>query len=273
MRKLRNKRFHFNMIEIVLAIAILAFGFASILGLFPVAIKTVKATQTESVVSDAVEDLSVYFRTMARVPLMDIATNVQLEDEYWYALLFYKRGAVPSGDFTATSLAPSIDIDTKYGDYYNGTKQLVFYDETSLDARRTYLLGSPTDGQDFLNDLKTAIKGFAPTEVVREELAGLAGYNLLPNLNLFQPDLQTTNYYLLRGDERFDKIDLSAQIILWKSKMQQVYLKGGAAYDSTGLDYRHGVVLNIEISWPLHVPYGEREKRYYQFTIANPKKR
>lgn len=267
MRKLKNKRYHFSMVEIVLAIAILAFGFASVLGLFPVAIKTVKATQTESVVSDAVEDLNAYFRTTARVPLMDTAANQQLDKEHWYALLFYER----SGDFDPVSQA---DIASKYPDYYSttGSEYLGFYEESNLVTLRNNLSSDPQRGQNFLNGLKTTIASFAPSDNVREKLSGEANFNLLLNLDLFQPDPQKTDYYLIRGDEKFNKIDVSAQIILWKSKMQQVYSKGDS-YVSTGKDYKYGVVLNMEVSWPIYVPYSEREKRYYQFTIANPKKR
>ncbi|MDD5663193.1 MAG: hypothetical protein PHT71_02910 [Victivallaceae bacterium] len=271
MRKLRNKRSHFNMVEIVLAIAILAFGFASILGLFPVAIKMVRSSQTESVVSDAAEDLNAYFRTMARVPLIDLSSTekpkAQLDGEFWYALLFYKHGVEPSGDYVSS--AQEGKIQGQYTSYYNK----VMYEESDLETLRDELSSAAekTKGEKFLTSLKDKIASYS-SDNVREKLASESGFNLLPNLDLFQPDPQKTNYYLVRGDEKFNKIDLSAQIILWKSKMQKIYAKN-ESYDSNGLNYRYATVLNMEVSWPLSQPYPEREKRYYQFIIANPKKR
>jgi len=274
MLNLKSKICFFNMIEIVLAIAILAFGFASILGLFPVAIKMVRSSQTESVVSDAAEDLNAYFRTMARVPLIDLSTEkpkAQLDGEFWYALLFYENS-----DFAGTSQS---DISSQYSNYYiGGSKHLDFYEESDLEALRQTLRDDPpsgekqTKGEKFLTSLKDKIASYSSSDNVREKLASESGFNLLPNLDLFQPDPQKTDYYLIRGDEKFNKIDLSAQIILWKSKMQKIYAKN-ESYDSNGLNYRYATVLNMEVSWPLSQPYPERKKRYYQFTIANPKKR
>ncbi len=263
------------MVEILLAIGVLAIGFSAALGLFPVAAKMVKSTQTESVVSDAAEDLNAYFRTMARVPLIDLNSTekpkAQLDGEFWYALLFYENS-----DFAGTSQS---DISSQYSNYYiGGSKHLDFYEESDLEALRQTLRDDPpsgekqTKGEKFLTSLKDKIASYSSSDNVREKLASESGFNLLPNLDLFQPDPQKTNYYLVRGDEKFNKIDLSAQIILWKSKMQKIYAKN-ESYDSNGLNYRYATVLNMEVSWPLSQPYPEREKRYYQFIIANPKKR
>ena len=260
------------MVEILLAIGVLAIGFSAALGLFPVAAKMVKSTQTESVVSDAAEDLNAYFRTMARVPLIDINSTekpkAQLDGEFWYALLFYT-----ASDFDSAS---QTDISNQYPDYYVGaTKHLDFYEKSDLETLRDELSSTAqkTKGSKFLTDLKDKIASYSSSDNVRDKLASESGFNLLRNLDLFQPDPQKTDYYLIRGDEKFNKIDLSAQIILWKSKMQKIYKKESDAYDPNGLDYKYATVLNMEVSWPLTSPYPEREKRYYQFIIANPKKR
>jgi hypothetical protein len=55
----------FNMIEVALAMAIIAFGMTSILGLFPVGLNASRAAIAENSGSDAVEQLGAYIKSTA----------------------------------------------------------------------------------------------------------------------------------------------------------------------------------------------------------------
>lgn len=244
----KNKSF-FSMIEILLAIGILAIGFSAVLGLFPVSIKMVRGSQTETLVADAVGDLQTYYYSWANIPLVDSSGN-QIDGEYWYARLFY---------FLYTT-APNIPVPSPIYKF--------FVDGDIDDARDQAISGSTNlHGPTFLENLKK--------EVVK------VGYNidkltvpkfgLIKNLNLFNPELtgniQTNDrqtFYLINGENEFRGISSTAQLLVWISKMN----KFGTLDE---IDYKYGVVLNIEASWPINVPYDEREKRFYEFIIANPK--
>lgn len=59
------KVFYFNMIEVALAMAIIAFGMTSILGLFPVGLNASRASQAENYSADIVEQLYGYIKNYA----------------------------------------------------------------------------------------------------------------------------------------------------------------------------------------------------------------
>ncbi len=256
---------YFNMIEILLAIGILTVGFSSVLGLFPVAVKIVRNSQTEGVVSDAVGDLQSYFYSMAHAPLNDPTPSSgeveQMDGEYWYGLMFYDNVS----DFTDPL------ITTKY----NLANYSVFLKDgtgiNSINELRTKLIdGEPNDstdkwnGQEFLVELRNKVDSLGEN-AVRDGLVADASFGLKRGLNLFQPNPRKTYFYLIKGDEDYRNIELTAQILVWKSYMNELNTVTQWGH------YKHGVVLNVEVSWPISSPYFEREKRYYQFSIANPK--
>lgn len=250
MRSRRKNKFFFNMVEILLAIGVLAIGFSAILGLFPVAIKMVRSSQTETLVADAVGDLQSYYYSMANIPLVDGSGN-HTNGEYWYALLFY-----PESSPRRTGL-PSYSIK--------------FHEAADLDGtvRPAAATAGPTMlyGPGFLDKLKAAIEdGVDLTSSTDSDALELG---LIPNLNLFRPPLtgHYQTFYLVNGEDNFKRITSTAQLLIWTSKMA----KFNSIVD-TANGYEDGVILNIEASWPINVPYAEREKRFYQFIIANPKK-
>lgn len=242
------------MIEILLAIGILAIGFSAVLGLFPVSIKMVRTSQTETLVADAVGDLQSYYYSMANIPLVDTTTGNQIDGEYWYALLFYPMSASPPA---ITGSPPSYSFE--------------FFQDTDIDDARTQARSGSTNlyGLGFLEDLKTEV---SQDTYNIDNLTTDDEFKLIKNLNLFNPKLTgnpATNdkqtYYLIKGENEFRSITSTAQFLIWISKMNKF-----GSLDK--IDYKYGVILNIEASWPINVPYDEREKRFYEFIIANPKK-
>lgn len=241
------------MVEVMLAIGILAIGFSAVLGLFPVSIKMVRTSQTETLVADAVGDLQSYYYSWANIPLVDSSGN-QIDGEYWYARLFYFLYTITPTTFP--------EPDPKYK----------FFIDSDIEAVRDQARSGSTNlhGPTFLKELKEKVEEVENSDPddgeVISALADDENFGLIKNLNLFRPkitdDKQT--FYLINGENEFRGITSTAQLLLWISKMEKF-----GSLDK--IDYKYGVVLNIEASWPINVPYDEREKRYYQFIVANPK--
>lgn len=256
------------MVEILLAIGVLAIGFSAVLGIFPVAIKMVRNSQTESLVADAVGDLQSYYYSMANIPLIDTSSTLtpkpQLNGEYWYALLFYPMSADTS--LLPISGAPSYPVKFFVND--KGATSIL-----EIDTARTEAKSGSTSlhGPTFLEALKEEI---GKSDYTIDKLTSNADFGLIKSLNLFRPALSGSladyqTFYLIGGEDDFHRITSTAQLLVWLSPFNKFYKTNDALVN---IDYKYGVVLNIEASWPINVPYDDREKRFYQFIIANPKK-
>ena len=72
--------------------------------------------------------------------------------------------------------------------------------------------------------------------------------------------------------------DFAAGIRFWKSPIDGLFLNGQTvnfsnitAFGGTATDkYKYGLVLHVEVSWPVQKPYANREKRYYSYELFNP---
>ena len=214
MHKSRNRRFHFNMFEIVLAIAILAFGFASVLGLFPVGIKAVRNSQAEGLVSNAVNNIYVYYKSYAHARN---SSGVCFHEYLFEGSTFLEVGGVQSFR----------DIAKSDGDNF-------------LAALNDPDLGPITEG----------VLGFRQ------------------GMNLFQHYSGKSIFFLTLGSPDSKKTEFTAQIIVWKKQVDKIVANGSSA--EPPLTYKQAVELNMEVTWPINIPYSDREKRHYQLVITNP---
>lgn len=213
MRKSKIKPLYFNMIEIVLAIAILAFGFASVLGLFPVAIKAVRNSQAEGLASNAVNNIFVYYKSYA--------SALNSSGKYFHKELFEGSTFLEVGGVQSFR-----DIAKSDGD-------------TFLAALNDPTLGPITEG----------VLGFRQ------------------GMNLFQHYSGKSVFFLTLGSPDSKKTEFAAEIIVWKSQIDKIIAGGPSTEKFT---YAQAVELNMEVSWPIYIPYSEREKRHYQFVVTNP---
>lgn len=198
------------MIEIMLAIAILAFGFTSVLGLFPVAIKAVRSSQAEGLANDAANNIYVYYKGYASA-IDSLGPPV---------VYFYKK----------------IFVDSP-----------IFPEDAS---------GLRTMGSDFFENL-------------RDSSNPIDDLGFQPGMNLFQPHAAEPCFFLVLGSADFKEVGFTAQIIVWRNKVDRLAIPTNpnpGKFD----DYNKAVELNMEVSWPINIPYSEREKRHYQFVIINP---
>ena len=66
----------FNMIEVVLAMAIIAFGMTSILGLFPVGLNALKASMADNSCSDAIDQMGGYLKNQAEYSVTTFSSMI-----------------------------------------------------------------------------------------------------------------------------------------------------------------------------------------------------
>jgi hypothetical protein len=230
----KNKIQFFNMIEVALAMAVIALGMTSILGLFPVGLNASRNAIAENYCADAVDQMISYFKGGGEL------------SEGFYKKMFSDSGSLPDVS-TMNSLRTSIDFSQL---------SLSFVDE--------YAKGDIWGGG---SQFKRSANGWTIFE--QDPLPG--GYNVPyvyfivqgTNAQSDDPNVSRkidfsamvlvwksyTSTYLATGDYT----DASN----WQT---------WPASNS----YHHFAALNIEISWPLEAPYSERTKRYYYIVVSKP---
>ncbi|MDD5697121.1 MAG: hypothetical protein PHH77_00760 [Victivallaceae bacterium] len=214
----------FNMIEILLALTVIAIGMTSILGLFPVGLNASRDAVAENCSADIADQLITYFRVINE---SDNGTN-------------YNTNFVGSGY-----------SDSKY---------------------------SGTDIETLSNNFLTAYKagntvvGSTPTITNFPRVAdGWAIFSSIHNGMFFV--IQGPNCTANQGKR---SIDYSAMVLIWKSTVQTKVRRFDDTTWSEWPDsaasaaYTYSAALNIELSWPLELPYSERKKHYYQIIIVKP---
>ncbi|MCF6175047.1 MAG: hypothetical protein L3J71_04730 [Victivallaceae bacterium] len=230
---IKRKKQYFNMIEIALAIAIIAFGMSSILVLFPVGLNASRDSMADNYSADAVEQFVSYIQAYANKGATE------------YDNLFITSTALY---FITDTQPPATDINLdSFGD--------------------NVLPPSPlTSG--FLKELRddsvtSRIAGWDLYQAYDADNGGTSGskkqiYFLVHRSN--SPDITPAKY------------DFMATMAIWKSPVTvRIYTKTVGALEITESTlYDDFAALNIEISWPLNKPYKDRQKRYYQFTIKKP---
>lgn len=203
---------HFNLIEIVLTVAVIAFGVVVVLGMLPKGLQAAKNAGIESFATDVIDQMCNY--------------------------LTYHTGGnnLPSGYDTSLNIADYDDLD------------------------HVALLNGSSDGFQQVN-----IYGLAPHSSVN----GL--------------------YAIVRGESRTvnsvteNSIDFSGMLYVWQSPAYHSRLEANHSGSDSGIMHDCGkehcsfsrdriqsvrtVQINMELSYPLSLPYSERAKRYYSFEV------
>jgi len=233
----RKIRF-FNMIEILLALGVIAIGMTSILGLFPVGLNASRQAVAENSSANVAEQMSTYLQVINEsvkrnalgviIPPTNYDNNIKT------------TGTTPY----LTSKYASLDIDTK------STAFLTAYKAGNI------ILGSAATDTNFPR---------------------------VANKWAIFKSTQNGMFFIVQGpncteDSGSRPVDYAAMALVWKSTVQIKHLKAHGVASNPGdwLDfplapsYTKFGQLNIELSWPLELPYAERKYRYYQVVINNP---
>lgn len=204
-------RYCFNMIEVALAMAIIAFGMTSILGLYPVGINASRNAIAENSSIDAVEQFAGYIKSRAE--------------------------SSPSG-----------------------------FDSLFSNAAGSLL---PITGLPGVANIDTATATFLDNFRLDRTTNQIAGFSL------YRCPSSGCIYFVVQGPEGSANCDFTGMLKVWRSPVGMSFrIDSTAVTDPVRVNkdenYGWGGGLNIEISWPLQIPYAAREKRYYYVDVIRP---
>ena len=206
---------HFNLIEIVLTVAVIAFGVVVILGMLPKGLRAARNAGVESFASDVIDQMCNYlsYSHSAREELEEITTFPDLSE---YDNIKYVQ--LLSGD--------SDDDDFKQVNVYG-------------------LAAS------------TAKKGLYA--IVRGETVNNGGDNeaVIDFAGLLYVWRSPAKYKAVKATHKGDDAN---------KKMHDCG-KEGCTFERDTVDSSRTVQVNMELSYPLSLPYEERTKRYYSFEV------
>lgn len=209
---MKIKIHHFNLIEIVLTVAVIAFGVVVILGMLPKGLRAARNAGMESFTTDVIDQMCNY--------------------------LTYSNSA-----------KEEVQV-------FNNSLDLKDYD----DLKYTALLSGDSNGFKKVN-----IYGLAPHSSVK----GL--------------------YAIVRGEtvdtgDNEAVIDFSGMLYVWRSATAYPTIKANhkgdekeimhdcgkenCTFSREKVDGEKTIQVNMELSYPLSLPYEERTKRYYSFEVS-----
>ena len=258
----------FNMIEVLLALTVIAIGMTSVLGLFPVGLNASRNAIAQNCSADVADQLITYLRV----------TNEINQDQY--ANAFYRDdSSIPNYPFT-----DSTGIEITNGSFTNNPENSkeVNVDDNSIIFLNAYKNERIEDSGTYINKLVTG----KTVDFVR----------VAPSWSIFKQDKldgKPRVFFIIQGhnsnqndvlgstDKISRTVDYSAMALVWKSTVQiwRDHPDGTSGWsqwpDLSGATtdeerYQYSGKLNIELSWPLELPYKERKKRYYQIIINKP---
>lgn len=234
------------MIEILLALTIIAIGMTSILGLFPVGLNASRNAIAQNMSSDVADQMITYMQVMGE----------SSQTAYGY---------------TFTDSGTDLPLSTELAVSTSG-------EDTTINLNETPSVNVETLSDNFLTAYKTDKVGFGNSTVV----GTYAFQRVAPDWSVFTidhssaPNLRRRVYFVVQGpnctkDAGNRNIDFSAMVLVWKSQVQIRKVEpDGTTWNTWTPAYSISGKINIELSWPLEQPYKDRKKRYYQVVITKP---
>lgn len=207
--KRQIRKYPFNMVEIALAMAIIAIGLSGILVLFPVGINASKSAIADNNLADIAEYIMGYLQAGCNSDWIKLAKN-------------------PPGEGDSPSYPFADDLPTSASSVGDGGFSL---DATGKDSK----FPTPIPGDD------------------------------ADSANLFTDNHGTFLYRQMTNDV----VDFAAVVKVWKEDVEfyMPFFSKTAPIKTSIPEYARN--LCIEISWPIELPYADREKRIFRLEIFN----
>lgn len=245
-KRLKIKKIHcFNMIEVLLALTVIAIGMTSIMGLFPVGLKASRQAVAENSSATVADQMVTYIRVI--------------------------------------------------NESDNGTK----YNANFIDTADTaYQSTKYSDGDEIASQSKAFLADYKSNDVNKDTGTNYRriaeGWSIFKTQTTSPTNLQPQMFFVIQGPNSTEdggnrNIDYSAMVLIWKDIVQIKRLEsGGSTWSNWPKDddiysdyptntviipakaYEYSGKINIELSWPLVLPYSQRKKRYYQVVINKP---
>lgn len=222
---MKKRIFHFNLIEIVLTVAVISFGVVVILGMLPKGLRATRNAGIESYASDIIDQMSAFIinDSTARSNIDSFATFNPVDfDNLNYVALLSGSASTPDagGNFPRVN-----DYGMSRHSSINGLYAIVRGENISI--------GGDTES--------------------RVDFSGLL--------------------YVWRTDIRRRTLSANHVAALDENKLHDCGNGSGTnkctfecSIDNAPLSA--GFTVNMELSYPLSVPYAERTKRYYSFEVT-----
>lgn len=222
---MKKRIFHFNLIEIVLTVAVISFGVVVILGMLPKGLRATRNAGIESYASDIIDQMSTFIinDSTARSNINTFNASfapADYDDLNYTALLSGSVNAGSSGTF------PQVNIYgmSRHSDI-NGLYAIVRGENITV--------GSETEA--------------------RVDFSGLL--------------------YVWRSDSRYRTLSANHAAALDANKLHDCGNGSGTSKctfecSTNNVPSGKGFTVNMELSYPLSVPYAERTKRYYSFEVT-----
>ena len=248
----------FNLIEILLTVAVIAFGVAVILGMLPRGLALTRSAGMESYASEIIDQMAGY---MFEIGTGNLSEYTEANEANY---IDYMKG---SGDDTPTDLDKSI---------MKGYLQLIG-SSADTGAVATSESSDKVGEQDSCKFYRTGTAGVFKVD------AG-SGNTKKGIYVIIMGD-----YNNRTGSDKESRIDFSGMLRCWKRPLKVRALRqktrpptvdgtgaeAGWAENSTKRDefeaaeitLKDGAVLCMELSYPLTLPYNQRTKRYYTFEV------
>ena len=213
-----KKQHPFNMVEILLALGVIAIGICSVMVLFPVGANASRDSIMEEYAATSAEQMLNMINF--RLHMYDAGTHSTTK--YWNDYI----GTTPEGNGSLTSGSTGRPSDTDIA-------ALDLNDATDWSSGTNALLGG------------TALKG----RIFSQSGSSNTYFQIVVHKDGDKADLSDV-------DEA--KIDFRALAVLWVDKVD---------FNGTNLPYTYAARLNLEVSWPVEIPYASRQKSYYTLEV------
>lgn len=264
------------MIEVALAMAIIAFGMTSILGLFPVAMNAARASIGDNLSSDASERLATHLKSYAEFD--SVCFNDLFKDYYRLPNKSDIRNlrTLAKSDFADSNLTDNLDNINKWSK--------IFCDSFKKPMDDTYLTEA-----DFISALKNKFKyngklAFERIDGWKENVQIYRAIDKTLNTDETDPANLVYNrgvYFITHGHENKTLVnsvwkanentyEFAAMIFVWKTPITCRYSDNNINKENNDPEYTYSGGINLEISWPAEKHYHEREKRYFYIDAIKP---
>ena len=206
------------MVEILLALGVIAIGICSVMVLFPVGANASRDSIMEEYAATSAEQMLNMINF--RLHMYDAGTGSTTK--YWNDYI----GTTPEGNGSLTTGSTGRPSDTDIA-------ALDLSDATGWSSGTTALLGG------------TALQG----SIFAQSGSSNTYFQIVVHKD-------EDNASLNAIDE--SKIDFRALAVFWVDKVN---------FNGTPLDYTYAARLNLEVSWPVEIPYASRQKAYYTLEV------
>lgn len=261
----------FNMIEVILALTVVAVGMTSIMGLFPVGLNASRNAIAQNMSADVADQMITYLRVMGESSQTAYDETFDLDADMTTDLPIYDNLDIKN----STNFENNITIDIQ-GSGGNDVEVQTLSDNFLADYKDNEVQYNNT------ND--TNGNGMIFQRVAND----WAIFTLQPVSGTHRRRV----YFVVQGpsctkDGGNRNIDFSAMVLVWKSPAQikrwdgltwSLWPEDSVIYSDSPTNstidetqaFDASAKINIELSWPLELPYNERKKRYYQVVITKP---